>query len=142
MNRKIRRNIDIILTGLGIALIFTAVLLGSTLSVRIQMPMALFGVLLMEAGVWGLSSKFFPSDRCFSRLRVEGNHMLDLVRELNAAAIAKDTGKEDAKRFQATLEEMHNSVIKMSELAGDEDGEKVPIKDNRVEDSGDDTQQS
>ncbi|MDD9891569.1 MAG: hypothetical protein OXU66_07595 [Gammaproteobacteria bacterium] len=132
MNRKIRRNIDIMLTGLGIAFIFTAVLLGTTLSVRVQMPMALVGVLLMEAGVWGLSSKFFPSDRRFSRLRVEGNRMLDLVRELNSAAIAKDTGQEDAKRFQATLEEMHNSVIKMSELAGVEDGKQIPIKDNRV----------
>lgn len=132
MNRKIRRNIDIMLTGLGIAFIFTAVLLGTTLSVRVQMPMALVGVLLMEAGVWGLSSKFFPSDRRFSRLRVEGNRMLDLVRELNSTAIAKDTGQEDAKRFQATLEEMHNSVIKMSELAGVEDGKQIPIKDNRV----------
>ena len=132
MNRKIRRNIDIMLTGLGIAFIFTAVLLGTTLSVRVQMPMALVGVLLMEAGVWGLSSKFFPSDRRFSRLRVEGNRMLDLVRELNSAAIAKDTGQEDAKRFQATLEEMHNSVIKMSELAGVEDGKQIPIKDNLV----------
>jgi hypothetical protein len=133
VNRKVRRNLDIILTGLGIALIFTAVLLGATLPITIQMPLALAGVLLMEAGVWGLSSKFFPSDRRFSRLRIEGNDMLDLVRELNAAAIAKDTGEEDAKRFQATLEEMHNSVIRMSELAGIEDGAAVPIKDNRVE---------
>ena len=104
------------------------------------MPMALIGVLFMEAGVWGLSAKFFPSDRRFSRLRTEGNRMLDLIRELNAAAIAKDTGQEDAKRFQATLEEMHNSVVKMSELAGIEDGKEVPIKDNRVDDNNDSSQ--
>ncbi|NKB34952.1 MAG: hypothetical protein GKR91_17790 [Pseudomonadales bacterium] len=142
MNRQIRRNIDIMLTGLGIALIFTAVLLGSTLTITVQMPMALFGVLLMEAGVWGLSNKFFPSDRRFSRLRVEGNRMLDMVRELNSAAISKDIGQEDAKRFQATLEEMHNSVVKMAELAGIEDGAKIPIKDNRVESDSDDSQES
>lgn len=138
MTRNIRRKIDIMLTGLGIGIIFTAILLSASLTIQIQMPMALFGVLLMEAGVWGLSNKLFPSDRRFSRLRHEGNHMLDLVRELNAAAIAKDTGEEDAKRFQATLEAMHNSVIKMSELAGVEDGKKVPIKDNRVEQDSDD----
>jgi hypothetical protein len=120
------------LTALGIALIFTAVLLGATLGIRMQMPLALLGVLLMEAGVWGLSSRFFPSDRRFSRLRVEGNKMLDLIRELNSAAIAKDIGSEDAKRFQSTLEEMHNSVIRMSELAAVEDGTKIPIKDNRI----------
>ncbi|MDA1370769.1 MAG: hypothetical protein O2971_08430 [Proteobacteria bacterium] len=137
MNRKIRRYIDIMLTGLGIALIFTAVLLGGSLEIQIQMPMALFGVLLMEAGVWGLSQKLFPSDRRFSRLRSEGDYMLDLIRELNAAAIGKDKGVEDAKRFQATLEKMHDSVVHMSELAAMEDGMKIPIRDNQQIISGD-----
>ena len=30
--------------------------------------------------------------------------------------------QEDAKRFQATLQQMHDSVIRMSDLAGKEDG--------------------
>lgn len=76
----------------------------------------------MEAGVWGLSAKLFPSERRFSRLRDEGDRMIELTRELNAAAIAKDTGAEDAKRFQDTLQQMHDSVMKMSELAALEDG--------------------
>ncbi len=133
MSRKIRHKIDTMLTGLGIAVIFTAVLLTGSLGIQIQMPMALFGVLLMETGVWGLAQKFLPSDRHYSSLRNEGNYMLDLVRELNAAAIAKDLGEEDGKRFQATLEKMHESVVKMSGLAALEDGAKPSATDERLD---------
>lgn len=123
MNRNIKRQFDLGLTGLGIAIIFSAVILGGSLEVQAQLPLALLGVLLMEAGVWGLSTKLFPNERRFTSLREEGDHMISLIRELNSAAIAQSTGEEDAKRFQATLEKMHESVMKMSELAdkADED---------------------
>ncbi|MCI5105984.1 MAG: hypothetical protein MRY76_04670 [Pseudomonadales bacterium] len=124
MKRNLRRNIDIALTGLGIGLIFSAVILGGSLDIRAQLPLALIGVLIMEAGVWGLSSKLFPSERRYLRLREEGDRMIDLIRELNNAAIAKDTGSEDARRFQETLQKMHDSVVKMSELAAVEDSSK------------------
>jgi len=124
VKRSVRRNIDIALTGLGVGIIFSAVILGSSLDIRAQLPIALIGVLIMEAGVWGLAAKLFPSERRFLKLREEGDRMIDLIRELNAAAIAKDTGAEDAKRFQETLQEMHDSVLKMSELAAIEDNSK------------------
>lgn len=130
MKRTIRRGIDIVLTGLGISIIFSAVLLGSSLSIEIQMPLAIFGVMLMEAGVWGMSTKMFPSGRRYSALRAEGDNVLHLIRELNSAAIAKDRGLEDAKRFQSILEEMHDSVSRMAELAMKEDGVKVPSADS------------
>lgn len=123
MTRNIRRSLDIALTGLGIGIIFSAVILGGSMDIRAQLPMALVGVLIMEAGVWRLSAKLFPSERRYSRLREEGDRMMKLIRELNAAAIAKDTGAEDARRFQATLQDMHDSVVRMSELAALEDGE-------------------
>lgn len=81
----------------------------------------------MEAGVWGLSSKLFPNERRYSQLRDEGDQMIALIRELNHAAIAKSRGQEDAKRFQATLEKMHESVVKMAELAAKEDGVSNPM---------------
>ena len=117
MKRNIRRSIDAALTGLGIAVIFSAIILGASLDIRAQLPIALVGVLLMEAGIWGLSSKFVPSQRKYTKLRSEGDNMLQLIRELNAAAIAKERGEEDSKRFQETLAAMHDSVIKMSGLA-------------------------
>ena len=126
MKRNLRRSIDIALTGLGIGIIFTAVVLGGTLDIQFQLPVALVGVLLMEAGVWGLSSKLFPSERRYSRLRSEGDRMIELIRELNSAAINRDRGVEDARRFQATLEAMHDSVVRMSALAALEDGDELP----------------
>lgn len=120
MKKNIRRNIDLALTAVGIAVVFSAIILGTSLNVRAQMPIAIIGVLLMQAGIWGLSAKFIPNQRRYTNLREEGDRMLDLIRELNSAAIAKEIGTEDAKRFQRTLEAMHSSVLKMSELASDE----------------------
>lgn len=117
MKKNLRRRIDMGLTALGIAVVFSAIILGDSLDIRAQMPIALIGVLLMEAGIWGLSAKFIPNQRKYTSLRDEGDRMLELIRELNSAAIAKDRGDEDAKRFQQTLEAMHNSVVKMSEMA-------------------------
>ena len=120
MRRNIRRTIDIGLTGIGIGIIFTAVLLSASLTIQMQLPLALAGVLLMEAGVWGLSSKVFPSERRYIELRAEGDNIIQLIRRLNAAAIARDEGADSEGRFQATLDEMHNSVKRMAELASRE----------------------
>ena len=38
MKRSVRRNIDIALTGLGIGIIFSAVILGGSLDIRAQLP--------------------------------------------------------------------------------------------------------
>ncbi len=118
MKKQIRHSMDIALTGLGIGVIVTAIILGSALDVRIQLPVALFGVLLLEAGIWGISAKLFPNERRFVTLRAELDCMVDLVRELNASVLSD---AEDAnERFNKTLDEMHASVNRMSELAGTE----------------------
>ena len=122
MRRNIRRSIDVGLTGLGIGIIFTAVILSPSLTIQMQLPIALVGVLLMEAGVWGLSSKVFPSERRFVDLRAEGDYIIQLIRQLNAAAVAREQGPEADGRFQATLDEMHASVKRMAELASRESG--------------------
>ena len=74
----------------------------------------------MEAGVWGLSSKVFPNERRYIDLRAEGDNIIQLIRELNAAAVARDKGIDADERFQATLDEMHDSVKRMAELASRE----------------------
>lgn len=117
MRRKIRRSIDAALTGLGIGAIFTAVLLSASLTIQMQLPLALVGILLMEAGVWGLSSKVFPSERRFGDLRTEGDNIIQLIRQLNAAALARDNDIDEDGSFQATLNEMHDSIERMAELA-------------------------
>jgi len=76
------------------------------------------GVMLMEAGVWRLSNKILHTDRSYTDLREEGDYIIKLIRELNAAALVRDKGEEDDGQFQIVLEEMHSSVERMSELAG------------------------
>ena len=117
MKKKIQRSLDMILTGLGIATIFTAVLLNSALALKAQLPIVLFGILLMEAGMWGVSRKYFLNKRRYTSLRKEGDNIIALIRELNSSAVALDEGKEDDKRFLTTLERMHNSVNRMTGLA-------------------------
>jgi hypothetical protein len=132
LKKRLRRNIDMALTVVGIAVVFSAIILGANLDVRAQVPIALVGVLLMEAAIWGLSSKFIPNQRKYTSLREEGDRMLDLIRELNSAAIANEKGTEDAKRFQQTLEAMHSSVLKMSDLASVQAGQKAESEDTPV----------
>lgn len=120
MRRNIRRSIDVGLTGLGIGIVFTAVLLSSSLTIQMQLPIALVGVLLMEAGVWGLSSKIFPNERRYIDLREEGDYIIQLIRQLNAAALAREKGADVDERFQTTVDEMHDSVKRMAELASRE----------------------
>ena len=79
----------------------------------------------MEAGVWGLSSKVFPNERRYTELREEGDVIIQLMRELNAAAVARGQGTDADGRFQATLDEMHDSVKRMGELASRESGSHV-----------------
>lgn len=119
MRRHIRRSIDLGLTMLGIGIIFTAILLGGSLNIQTQLVIALLGVLLMEAGVWGLSSKVFPSERRYIDLRAEGDNIIQLIRELNAAAVTRGNDANDDS-FQGILEEMQNSVKRIAEKASRE----------------------
>lgn len=133
MKHRIRRQFDIALTGLGIGIIFTAVLLGGNLQIGVQLPLALLGVLLMEAGVWGLSGKFLPNQRRFTKLREEGDRLIRLLRDLNEAAIAKRRGDEDvAARFDPVLDEMHECVNQMARLAGRTDAELAAEEENKA----------
>ncbi len=120
MKRKIRRVLEIALPVAGMGIIFFAVLFGPE-SLQLQVLMVLLGILTLEAGVWGLASRFLPDERRYIGLREEVNHFIVLVPELNAAAVGRqeeDGGAEDEKLYRDVLEQMHNSVKRMGELAG------------------------
>ena len=76
----------------------------------------------MEVGVWGLSSMVFPNERRYIELRQEGDSIIQLIRQLNAAALVRDQGEDAEDRFQAALDEVHGSVHRMAELAARENG--------------------
>ena len=120
VKRKIRRGIEIALPLLGMGIIFGSVLFGPS-SLQLQVLLVLIGVLILEAGVWGLTSGILPNERRYLALREEGDHFMGLIRLLNAAAVASDAGEEDDARFQETRAKMHTSVERMAELAGQDD---------------------
>ena len=117
MKRKIRRAIEISMPLLGMGIIFGSVLFGPP-SLQLQVFLVLIGVLILEAGVWGLTSGLLPNERRYLALRAEGDHFLGLIRILNQAAVARDKGEENDTRFRNTRAEMHTSVERMGELAG------------------------
>ena len=119
MKRTIRRGMEIAIPLLGMGIIFGSVLFGPN-SLQLQVLLVLIGVLILEAGVWGLTSGILPSERRYLGLREEGDHFLRLIRVLNAAAVARDEGQEDDTRFRETQAQMHTSVDRMAELAGQE----------------------
>ena len=135
MKRKIRRVLEIALPVLGMGVIFGSVLAGPT-SLQLQVVLVLFGILILEAGVWGLASRLLPNERRYLGLREEGNHFIELIRQLNRAAVARQEGDEGDKnegRFRDALEQMHASVRRMGELAGKE------TRDGKAEASDTDT---
>ena len=117
LKRKIRRAIEIGIPLLGMGIIFGSVLFGPP-SLQLQVFLVLIGVLILEAGVWGLTSGLLPNERRYLALRAEGDHFLGLIRILNQAAVGRDKGEENDARFRTTRAEMHTSVERMGELAG------------------------
>jgi len=129
--RRYRRLFEGSLSVLGVLTIFAGLLLVSSDSVQAQIMVVLAGILALEAGVWGLGQQLLPNDRQFLDLRVEGEHFIDLMRDLNTAALARnqgagdtgdtadtaDTGDADT-RFTEVLTLMHQSVDQMGEFAG------------------------
>jgi len=105
---------------LGMSTIFLSVLFGPE-SLQIQVLLVLVGVLILEAGVWGLTSGLLPNERHYVALREEGDHFIELIRELNAATVVQKEGGEDDGSFGRALQKMHGSVDRMGELAGQDD---------------------
>jgi len=120
LKRKIRHVTKIGLPLLGMVIIFVSVLTQYPEDVQAQLGVMLIGVLLIEAGVWGIALQILPDERCYLGLRRELDHMIELTRALNGAAIAAGATRADDETFRDSLARMHASVDRMAELAGQE----------------------
>ena len=101
-------------------IIFVSVLTQYPENVQAQLGLMVIGVLLLEAGVWDLAPKILPDERCYLGLRKELDHMIELTRALNGAAIAAGETRANDETFRDALARMHTSVDRMAELAGQE----------------------
>ena len=118
--RRFRRMIDTSIPIIGTAIVFLAVILISDFNIQVRIITVLVGVLMIQAGVWKLTSPFMPSERNYVELREEVDGFILLVRSLNTAALdARDAGTDLSwLELRRVREAMHNSVDHMTELAG------------------------
>jgi hypothetical protein len=104
--------------GLVTAIIGMAVVLSSFFFLRnlfAWYATIMVGLLIVLAGFLYGAHPFLTSERRFFELRGEVDRFIDLVRRLNAAAVA-DGGAE----FEQAKAEMLRSVERMADLAGKE----------------------
>jgi hypothetical protein len=115
--RGIRRFSQLVLTLGGGALVVYAMYYLPTLRERVLY--ASLGLVIMEVGIWQVTSFLFPNDRAYKPLRKETDYFLKLVRRLNRAAVAAERGSENARvEIDRVYEDMHHSVERMKMLAG------------------------
>lgn len=115
--RGIRRFSQFLVTALGAAIVVYAVYQVEPLRERVLF--AVLGLLIMEIGIWQVTSFLFPNERAFRPLRKETDYFLKLVRRMNRAAIAVERGSENALiEMDRVQQEMYHSVDRMRRLAG------------------------
>ena len=118
--RRFRRIIDGSLAISGTITVFLAVVLISDLNLQARIITVLVGVLMIQAGVWKLTSPFMRNDRKYPELRKEVDEFIVRVRSLNEAAVeAREVGTDEPRvRCREIRDGMHESVDRMAELAG------------------------
>ena len=123
--RRTRKLIDASIPIVGAVIVFLAVVLISDVHLEARLITALVGVLLIEAGAWNLTNPLLPNERTYLALREEVDDFIGLVRSLNEAAVeARREGTEEAwRRYHDAVEALHASVDRISEVAGQPEGE-------------------
>lgn len=115
--RSIRRFSQFLLTALGASIVFYAVYVVEP--TRDRLLFAALGVVIMEVGIWQVTTFLFPNERAFKPLRKETDFFLKLVRRMNRAAVAASRGSENAvEEMDRVQQEMYHSIERMRELAG------------------------
>lgn len=118
MKRMARRGIEAAVPILGVAIILASVFFVSEINAQLHVTILLFGVLILQAGPWGITRVLLPNERVSLDLREEADHFLGLMRTLKRTADASDDGRDQSELVRDTVEQMHTSVDRMAELSG------------------------
>jgi hypothetical protein len=121
--RKLRKILALGSTLLGTVLVFLAILVPAiSQHLQLQVLVVLVGVLIIEAGVWRLTSAVLPEERKYAALRTEVNAFVERVRLLNAHGVKLQTRDDEVTRedFRETLNALHAAVDRIAEVAGRE----------------------
>lgn len=117
--RRLRQTIEKGLPVLGVAVVLAGVLFLAG-DLLVQLVVVVFGLLLIQAGIWNLASPVLPSERRYNALRDEVDAFIGLVRRLNRATLenASEPTPESRARLLQVRDEMMESVKRMEAVAG------------------------
>ena len=126
--RRIRNLIQEWVPISGALVVFLALLFITDEDPYVRLAIVLVGILIIEAGVWKLTTPLLPNDRKYLGLRAEVDDFILLVRALNRTTLeARTTGDEEpANEVREILDLMHSSVDLMAELAGKTEEDMEP----------------
>ncbi len=115
--RKLMRYMPVILATAGMSIVYGAMaplyyIQGSS----IRFITAALGILMLLVAMWFASNPFLTNERQYIALRAEVDRFIGLVRQLNNATVGGEAGEVERSKS-----EMHVSVDRMAELAGQEE---------------------
>ena len=121
--RTLRRVLQTILPFVGVLVVIGAVFILRDL--RWQTALVVGGLLLLEIGVWKCAQRILPSERKFDALRFEAEMFIELVRQLNKAALAlqETPSSERQQAFDDIRDAMLQAVERIADVAGKTDAE-------------------
>jgi hypothetical protein len=116
--RELLKAIDVVVPVLGIVVVLGAVLF--VIQLRLQIVLVVAGLLMVEVGVWKLAIRLMPDERKFTALRTEVDRFVDLVRELNRAALEeRGTPSVEARQeFEDIVARLHETTDRIAAVAG------------------------
>lgn len=109
-----RTVVEKVLTVAGITTILAGIVFSTDLVW--QIGIALVGILMLEAGVWGIAQELVSEERTYGELRDTVDEFMERVRALNEQAVDGDEAGVAEER-----EAMHALVDRMAEVAGREE---------------------
>ncbi len=128
--RTLRKTIDIGLPLVGVAVILASVLFVRD-DLRIQLAIVGLGMVVLELGVWKAAHRILPTKRRYLGLRAETDAFVQLVRQLNTAALAvkQNDSQSHKQAFEEVRDAMRQSVERMAAVAGKTNAELAPASE-------------
>ena len=105
------------------AAIVGAIVVASSITMLDNLPLwfttVIVGLLILQAGAWYAAHPFLTSERRYYGLRAELDRFIDLVRQLNLAAVDPEA-RENFDRVKAQMQESVEAMARLAGKAGSE----------------------
>lgn len=114
---------------IGLPFVGIGIILSAMVTMRefpwIQVALVVLGTVSIQLGVWKAAHRLMPKGRQYLSLRAEVDQFVELIRQLNIAALAvkEDDSPQNRLDFDIVQGRMRQAVTRMAEVAGKTDAE-------------------